>query len=95
MSFIGGPVVLTVLTGVVAAARFIRKHHRWAVYLLVTTGGGTLLNFELKRYFERARPSGEDAAARKWVLVSEWTYDGIDGRDRSRDLSFAPRSTMK
>ena len=57
MSVIGGPVALVVLTGAVAGMLFIRRRSRWAVYLLVTAGGGELLNMELKRYFERARPA--------------------------------------
>ena len=57
ISVIGGPVALGVLTGVVAATLFIRKRFRWAVYLLVNASGGELLNMELKRYFERARPA--------------------------------------
>jgi len=57
MSVIGGPAVLALLTGLLAGTLFIRKRPRWAVYLLVTAGGGAVLNMELKRYFERARPA--------------------------------------
>ena len=57
MSVIGGPAFLAVLTALVAGTLFIRKRPRWAVYLLVTAGGGAVLNLELKRYFERARPA--------------------------------------
>jgi membrane-associated phospholipid phosphatase len=57
MSLVGGPMSLAVLTVVVAGALFIGRRPRWAAYLLVTVGGGALLNLELKRYFGRARPA--------------------------------------
>lgn len=57
MSVIGGPVCLGLITGVTAGALAVRKHARWAIYLLVTAAGGALLNLELKHYFERARPA--------------------------------------
>lgn len=56
MTIIGGPVVLGAVSGIVAIALVIRRRHRWAIYLIVTAGGGALLNMELKRYFARARP---------------------------------------
>jgi membrane-associated phospholipid phosphatase len=64
MSVLGGPLMMGIATGVVAGALFIRKRYRWAVYLLVTAGGGALLNLELKRYFERARPALAEALRR-------------------------------
>ena len=57
MSVIGGPVVMGLVTAAAAVTLFLRKRHRWAIYLLVTAGGGALLNLELKRYFARARPA--------------------------------------
>ncbi|GAC1429152.1 MAG: phosphatase PAP2 family protein [Thermoanaerobaculia bacterium] len=57
MSTIGGPVVMGLITLAVAVGLSLRKRHRWAIYLLVTAGGGALLNLELKRFFERARPA--------------------------------------
>ena len=57
MTTAGGPVVMGLLTGIIAGALFVRKRPRWAVYLLVTAGGGALLNMELKRFYERARPA--------------------------------------
>jgi membrane-associated phospholipid phosphatase len=53
---IGSPVGMAVV--VLCAAIFLAVSHRyrWMFYLLVTTGGGSLLNLELKRYFTRARP---------------------------------------
>jgi len=57
MTVIGGPVVMGLMTGLVAGALFFRKRRRWATYVIVTAGGGGLLNMELKRYFERARPA--------------------------------------
>lgn len=56
MSVIGGPVVMGMVTAVVVIGLLIRKRRRWAVYVAVTAGGGALLNLELKRFFQRARP---------------------------------------
>jgi membrane-associated phospholipid phosphatase len=56
MTTIGGPVGLAVIVLVVTIVLLIRKRYRWVAYLLVTCGGGALLNLELKRYFARARP---------------------------------------
>jgi undecaprenyl-diphosphatase len=44
------------ITGIVAIALFIKRRRVWAIYLIVTAGGGALLNLELKRFFARARP---------------------------------------
>ncbi len=57
MSVIGGPIVLGVVTGIVAGALVVRKRFRWAIYILVTVGGGALIDQELKRFFQRARPA--------------------------------------
>ena len=56
MTTLGGPVVMGAITGLVAIALFIRRRRNRAIYLMVTAGGGALLNLELKRYFARARP---------------------------------------
>jgi undecaprenyl-diphosphatase len=64
MSLVGGPAAMTVVTVVVAAVLVMRKRYRWAIYLLVTAGGEALLNMELKRYFERARPALAEALRR-------------------------------
>ncbi len=56
MSVIGGPVVLGIATGIVAGALAIRRWFRWALYMVVTVGGGALIDLELKRFFQRARP---------------------------------------
>ncbi len=56
MSIIGGPVGLAVLVTAVVIALLILRRFRWVLYLLVTVGGGSLLDMELKRYFARARP---------------------------------------
>lgn len=56
MTMIGGPVGLAVIVLLVTIVLLIRKRYRWVAYLLVTCGGGVLLNLELKRYFARARP---------------------------------------
>ena len=56
MSNVGSPVGMTVIVICVGIALAVTRRYRWLVYLLVTTGGGSLLNMELKRYFARARP---------------------------------------
>jgi undecaprenyl-diphosphatase len=45
-----------VIAVIVAAVLVVKKRYAWTVYLLITAGGGALLNLELKRYFARARP---------------------------------------
>ncbi len=57
MSTIGGPAGIAVVVGLVSIALAVLRRWRWVIYLLVTTGGGGLLNMELKRYFARARPA--------------------------------------
>ncbi len=57
MTMIGGPVGLAIILVIVSVALAIRRHWYWLTYLLVTAGGGALLNMELKRYFARARPA--------------------------------------
>jgi membrane-associated phospholipid phosphatase len=64
MTLIGTPVGMGILTIVVSAVLFIRKHASWAVYLLVTGGVGGLLNLVLKGFFERARPDLAEALRR-------------------------------
>ncbi len=56
MSTFGGPVSLAVIAVSVAALLALTGRWRWFLYLAVTTGGGALLNMELKRFFARARP---------------------------------------
>ncbi|HEX3579487.1 MAG TPA: phosphatase PAP2 family protein, partial [Thermoanaerobaculia bacterium] len=56
MTIIGGPLGLAVLLTIVAIILAVRRHWSWLIYLVITTGGGALLNLELKRYFARARP---------------------------------------
>jgi len=56
MSTIGSPVGMASLAVCVAIVLALTHRYRWLLYLLVTSGGGSLLNMELKRYFERARP---------------------------------------
>jgi len=57
MSIIGGPVVVGVITGIVAIVLLIQRRWAWVMYLLFTALGAALLNMELKRYFARARPA--------------------------------------
>lgn len=56
MSIIGGPVSLGIITALAATAFLVSHRYRWALYLAVTIGGGSLLLGELKLYFQRARP---------------------------------------
>ncbi len=56
MSIVGGPLGLAILVAVVVIALLFLRRFRWVLYLMVTVGGGALLNMELKRYFARARP---------------------------------------
>jgi membrane-associated phospholipid phosphatase len=56
MSNIGSPVGMTSIAAIVAIVLAIRKRFRWMFYLIITAGGGALMNLELKRYFARARP---------------------------------------
>lgn len=56
MTNIGGPVGVAAILVVIAVILAIRRRWRWLIYLVVTAGGGGLLNLELKRYFARARP---------------------------------------
>jgi undecaprenyl-diphosphatase len=56
MTIIGGPVSVAAIVAVIGIILAIGRRWRWLIYLLVTAGGGGLLNLELKRYFARARP---------------------------------------
>jgi undecaprenyl-diphosphatase len=57
MSTIGGPAGMTVIAAAAGIGLAIRRRWRWLIYLAVTAGGGALIDFELKRYFARARPA--------------------------------------
>ena len=56
VSALGGVSVLTLLTLLVLG--FLALHRQWrlAAVLLAATLGATVLNFEMKRFFDRARP---------------------------------------
>jgi undecaprenyl-diphosphatase len=56
MTMIGGPAGVAAILVIVAIVLAVRRRWRWLIYLVVTAGGGGLLNLELKRYFARARP---------------------------------------
>jgi PAP2 superfamily protein len=56
MTLIGSPPALIGLVVAVSALLIFTHRYRWFLYLLITTGGESLLNMELKRYFARARP---------------------------------------
>jgi membrane-associated phospholipid phosphatase len=56
MTTIGGPPALTAIGVCVGIVLLVTKRYRWLLYLVVTTGGGALLDWELKHFFARARP---------------------------------------
>ena len=56
MSTVGGPGGVAAIALVTVAALLIAKRFRWAIYFAVNILGGGLLDWELKRYFARARP---------------------------------------
>jgi membrane-associated phospholipid phosphatase len=56
MTTIGGPLGLAVILLAVSIVLAFRRRWRWLIYVVVTAGGGALLDLELKRYFARARP---------------------------------------
>jgi len=56
MTTIGGPFGVGAIGGVVFIVLLVRKRFRWAAYLALTAAGGGALDWELKRYFARARP---------------------------------------
>jgi len=56
MSDIGGPVGMGAIVAAVCIALLVLRRYRWLIYLAVTTGGGALLNLELKHHFARTRP---------------------------------------
>lgn len=57
MTNIGSPVGVAMIVFIVSIILAIQRRWRWLIYLIVTAGGGGLLNMELKRYFVRARPA--------------------------------------
>ena len=63
-TIIGSPVALGILVAIVAVVLIIRHRYAWAIYLAGTTGIGSLMLLELKRYFARARPDIAEALRR-------------------------------
>jgi membrane-associated phospholipid phosphatase len=57
MSTVGGPIGVAVIGVVVVVALLLRKHLHRVAYLGFTAVGGGGLDWELKRYFARARPA--------------------------------------
>lgn len=57
MTTIGGPIGVAAIGGVVFIVLLVTKRFRWAAYLAFTAAGGGALDWELKRYFARARPA--------------------------------------
>ena len=57
MTHVGSPIGVAIEVAVISIILAFQKRWRWMIYLIVTAGGGGLLDFELKRYFARARPA--------------------------------------
>ncbi len=53
---LGGVSIEIILTGIILAGLFLRKLYQYAVYLVLATGGGALINGILKLIFQRPRP---------------------------------------
>lgn len=56
MTTIGDPRSLVIIGLCVAIALLLTKRYRWLLYLVITVAGGGALDWELKRFFARARP---------------------------------------
>jgi undecaprenyl-diphosphatase len=56
-SFVGEPVVLTILVAAVAVFFLVRRRYRLLAFLVVTTASGALLNSAVKEIVGRARPT--------------------------------------
>jgi membrane-associated phospholipid phosphatase len=61
MSSAGAPYGVAAIGGIVGLVLAIRRRWRWVLYLAVTMIGGDLFDWELKRYFARARPAMAEA----------------------------------
>ncbi len=57
MTTIGSPVSIAAIGAGTAIALLANRRYRWVAYLAVTSIGGGLLDWQLKRYFARARPA--------------------------------------
>jgi undecaprenyl-diphosphatase len=57
MTNLGGPIGVTAIATLVTIALVVVRRYRWAIYLAVTAAGGGVADWELKRYFARARPA--------------------------------------
>jgi membrane-associated phospholipid phosphatase len=60
----GSPIALGILVAIVTVVLIVRHRYGWAIYLAGTTGIGSLMLLELKRYFARARPDIAEALRR-------------------------------
>ena len=60
----GSPVALGILVAIITVVLIVRHRYGWAIYLAGTTGIGSLMLLELKRYFARARPDIAEALRR-------------------------------
>lgn len=60
-TILGTPVSLAILVAIASVPLLLKKRYRWFAYLVITAGGGGILNALLKAYFSRARPDLNDA----------------------------------
>lgn len=61
LTLIGTPVGVGILVAIIAAILVSKGHWRWALYLILTSGVGGLINLAIKDFFERARPELAEA----------------------------------
>jgi membrane-associated phospholipid phosphatase len=88
MSTIGGPGGLAVILLVASVALGWQRRFRWLAYVIVTVGGGALLDAELKRFFARSRP---DVALQ---LMHASGYSFPSGHAMGSTVAFATLSYL-
>jgi membrane-associated phospholipid phosphatase len=79
---IGGAIGLMVIVAVVATVLLVRKAWASAIFIVVTAGGGALLNLGLKAFFARMRP---DLAS---ALVIARSYSFPSGHAMNSFITF-------
>lgn len=70
---LGGPIILTVTTGIITYLYWVKNHKKASIMILASVVGATVINLALKAVFERDRPDF-------WVhLVQESGYSFPSG----------------